>query len=105
MIRKPFSIILTCALLPGLILAGCGGSSPTAVSQATEPQALGTMPVEHTSIPTPELTLTMTAPQAEPVSLVNPGFEDQQLGETPAGWTHAGAVEAVRLDENGHSGN
>jgi hypothetical protein len=47
----------------------------------------------------------MTATEVEPVTLANPGFEDQEPGVTPAGWTHTGAVEAVKLDENGHSGN
>jgi arabinogalactan endo-1,4-beta-galactosidase len=99
MMRKCFSIVLIGTSLSSL-LAACSVSSPTVVSQATEPQALETMPIEHTAIPIPESTITMATPKAEPVSLANPGFEDQELG-----WTHAGAVEAVKLDENGHSGN
>jgi arabinogalactan endo-1,4-beta-galactosidase len=47
----------------------------------------------------------MTATEVEPVTLTNPGFEAQEPGETPAGWTDTGAVDAVKLDENGHSGN
>jgi arabinogalactan endo-1,4-beta-galactosidase len=99
MIRKCFSIVLAGTLISSL-LAGCGSASPTVASQATEPQVLETMPAEHTAIPIPESTITMATPKAEPVSLANPGFEDQELG-----WIHAGAVEAVKLDENGHSGN
>jgi arabinogalactan endo-1,4-beta-galactosidase len=47
----------------------------------------------------------MAAPEADPVNLANPGFEDGEPGETPSGWTHTGIVEAVKLDKNGHSGN
>ena len=47
----------------------------------------------------------MAAPEARPASLVNPGFEDQEPGGTPAGWTHSGNMEAVKLDQRGHSGN
>jgi arabinogalactan endo-1,4-beta-galactosidase len=63
------------------------------------------MPVEQTAIPAAEFTLTMAAPEVEPVSLANPGFEDSESGGTPDGWTHTGATVAVKLDENGHSGN
>lgn len=96
MSRKRFSIALAAMLMVSILLAGCGMASPT----ATEPQ-----PTEHTVTPTAEPSLTMAAPEADPVSLANPGFEDQDPGETPTGWTHTGAVEAVKLDENGHSGN
>jgi len=107
-IRKRLSLALAALLVVFSLLAGCGGDSPpplrfggasrspTDASQATELQ-----PVEQTAIPT----LTMAASTAELVSLTNPGFEDQEPGEMPVGWTHTGAVEAVKLDKNGHSGN
>ncbi|MEW6404502.1 MAG: arabinogalactan endo-1,4-beta-galactosidase, partial [Chloroflexota bacterium] len=68
----------------------------------TSPQAI--ISVESTAPPTPEPTLTMAAFVAEPVILANPGFEERKSDQTPAGWTHAGAVEAAKLDERGHSG-
>ena len=43
-------------------------------------------------------------PEAQPVSLTNPGFEDQQAGGMPSGWTQTGNVEAVKLEERGNSG-
>ena len=46
----------------------------------------------------------MTTPEAKPVDLTNPGFEDQEPSQIPVGWTHSGVVQAVKLDENGHSG-
>jgi arabinogalactan endo-1,4-beta-galactosidase len=95
MMRKRFSIRLPIAIVICSLLAGCGGASPTAA-----PATADTVPVEETSVPTAEPTLKMTTPQAEPFPLTNPGFED---GE--AGWTRTGAVEAVKLDENGHSGS
>ena len=95
MMRKRFSITLPIAIVICILLAGCGGASPTAA-----PATADTVPVEETSVPTAEPTLTMTAPHAEPIPLTNPGFED---GE--AGWTHTGVTEAVKLDENGYSGN
>jgi arabinogalactan endo-1,4-beta-galactosidase len=101
MIRKRFLIALASMSVIFSLLAGCGTANPT----ATESQPSETMPVEQTSISTPESTPTMTATEVEPVTLANPGFEDQGPDETPMGWTHNGAVEAVKLDENGHSGN
>lgn len=43
-------------------------------------------------------------PAVETVSLVNPSFEDREASGLPAGWNSAGAVEAVRIDDRGHSG-
>lgn len=80
-------------LLVASLLAGCGASTP----QATEPVP--------TITPAPEPTLKMAVPAPESVRLANPGFEDGAAGGTPDGWTHTGAVEAVKLDKNGNSGD
>jgi arabinogalactan endo-1,4-beta-galactosidase len=104
-IRKCFSIAPAILMMVSILVAGCGAESPTVAPQATKPQTVATMSVEQTSIPTLESTLTMTVPEVEPVNLTNPSFEDQELDETPAGWTHSGAAEAIKLDENGHTGN
>jgi arabinogalactan endo-1,4-beta-galactosidase len=103
--RKRFSVALAGLLAVSTFVAACGGGSTTAAPQVTEPSPTGTLPAEQTAFPSVEPTLTMAAPKAEPVSLVNPSFEDTEPGETATGWNHAGAVEAVKLDDNGHSGN
>lgn len=41
----------------------------------------------------------------EPISLTNPGFEDQTADGKPAGWDQTGTLEAVTLDDRGHSGD
>jgi arabinogalactan endo-1,4-beta-galactosidase len=48
---------------------------------------------------------TTPSPTSEPISLVNPGFEEQETGGTPTGWTHTGAVETVLIEDRGHSGD
>ena len=102
--EKCLSITLVGVLMIANLLTGCGTANPTATPLLAESPPSATMPVEQTVIPSPEPTLTMTAPTAEPVNLSNPGFEEGEPGGPPAGWTHTGAVEAVRLDENGHAG-
>lgn len=96
MIRKRLPIALAGILLVSILLAGCGAASPTASPRAAP---------QETEAPTIEPTLTLAPPEAEPASLANPGFEDGEPGETPVGWTHTGVVEAVKLDERGHSGD
>jgi arabinogalactan endo-1,4-beta-galactosidase len=92
-------------LIVSSFLAGCSVVNPPTVVQGTEPLTTGTTPTEPTANLTLAPTLTMTVPKVEPISLANPGFENQEPGETPAGWIHTGTVEAVKLDEKGHSGN
>jgi arabinogalactan endo-1,4-beta-galactosidase len=87
------------------LFAGCVTGGPATSQQETESQPLATMTVEHVSSPTLEPVVTIAASEAEPVPLVNPGFEDQGPDGLPVGWTHAGTVETVKLDDNGHSGN
>ncbi len=81
-IRRYFSTTLAGLLVLSVFLTACGGGSPAATPQATEPPA--------TAVPTPT---------AGPAPLTNPGFED---GDT--GWTHSGDIEAIKLEENGNSG-
>jgi len=44
-------------------------------------------------------------PTAEPVILLNPGFENQETSGIPTGWNHTGAVEASYIEDRGHSGD
>jgi arabinogalactan endo-1,4-beta-galactosidase len=47
----------------------------------------------------------LSDPVPEPVSLVNPGFENQETNGMPAGWIQSGADEAVKIEDRGHSGD
>ena len=105
MVRKCFPITFLAIAVIVSLLSGCNATTPTAASETTEPQSASTMPVAPTVISTAEPTFTMTALEPAPVSLINPGFEEQQPDGAPTGWTHSGAVEAVKLEERGHSGN
>jgi arabinogalactan endo-1,4-beta-galactosidase len=105
LIKKRFLVAHAAILMVSSFLAGCSVVNPPTVVQGTEPLTTGTTPTEPTANLTLAPTPTMTVPKVEPVSLANPGFEDQEPGETPAGWIHTGTLEAVKLDEIGHSGN
>jgi arabinogalactan endo-1,4-beta-galactosidase len=73
------------------ILFGVTGCKPAA-SQI--PPAL----TPGQSSPTP-------TPTSGPVNLLNPGFEEKDASGAPAGWTSTGAVDAVLIEEKGHSGS
>ncbi len=79
------------------ILASTVGCRPAApvdeVAPGTEPASGGTI-----ASPTP-------APTSGPANLVNPGFEEKDASGAPAGWSSIGAVDAVLLEDKGHSGN
>jgi arabinogalactan endo-1,4-beta-galactosidase len=47
----------------------------------------------------------LPTPTLESVSLVNPGFENQEGSGMPAGWEHAGPAEAIAIQDRGHSGD
>ena len=47
----------------------------------------------------------VSTPTSEPVSLLNPGFEDQETSGIPTGWNHTGAAEAITIEDRGHSGD
>lgn len=98
---KRFLLIL-CGLLVNSLLTGCGAAPGTAKPEATE-SLTPTMTVEQTSTPAPEPAFTMTV--TKPIGLINSGFEEQGSGEFAVGWNHSGAVNAVKLDDRGHSGN
>jgi arabinogalactan endo-1,4-beta-galactosidase len=38
------------------------------------------------------------------ISLLNPGFEEQEADGTASGWNNTGAIEAVKIEDKGHSG-
>lgn len=86
---------IAAAVISGVlsILAGCAWGRSAEIATPVQPAATDTSPAP-------------TATQlAEPVGLVNPGFEDREADGMPLGWTITGARQAVRLDERGHSGH
>ena len=76
------------------LLVGCTPAGPLEITASVEPVAAGTLPAP-----------TVAQPAAQPVRLANPGFEEGETDGLPAGWTIAGATEAVKLDDRGHSGD
>ena len=41
---------------------------------------------------------------AGPISLLNPGFENQDLNGALTGWNHTGTGDAITIEDRGHSG-
>ncbi len=48
---------------------------------------------------------TDATPTAGPISLLNPGFELLDPSGLPSGWDHAGTLEAISIEDRGHSGD
>lgn len=67
--------------------------SPMVITQDVEPTPTQISPGE------------ISNPSPEPVSLLNPGFEDQGADGLPADWNQSGAMEAIVIDDRGHSGD
>lgn len=128
-LRNLWGYILSLVPLMVLIfIAGCTTSNPPAATQESKSQDTITAPesIQATSTlgPGPMATVPKTepspsdvpslieeptpgsipSPTGEPVILVNPGFEMQEVGGSPAGWMHTGASDAIYIEENGHSG-
>ncbi len=83
-------ITLVVILMISSIVAGC---TPMTTTQDIEPTATETQPSAAPS------------PMAKPINVINPGFEEQEPGETLAGWNHTGAAKAALIEGNGHSGD
>jgi len=82
------------AILPG----------PNLTDPTLEPSPLETTPEiepSATRIPSSDL----SSPTAEPVILINPGFENQDTNGIPTGWNHTGLAEASYIEGRGHSGD
>ena len=104
------------------MVVGCTSTNLPATTSESDPQDTGTLPGSNpanlTLEPSPMVTTPETepsdsevppsdvsSPTAEPVILLNPGFEDQEASGNPTGWNHAGAVEASYIEDRGHSGD
>ena len=104
------------------IIVGCDSTEPQATSSAVESPDTSTLPDSNLAvptlepgpqIPTPEVEFLVEetppartpSPNSESINLVNPGFENQEASGRPAGWIHTGAVEAIKMEDRGHSGD
>lgn len=122
-LRRPWLWITPLILWgAGSLLVGCISPSTPATTPAIASPEPGALPVATPAIPSVEPTLMITTPEIgaaatetpsadqpgplpAPVSLINPGFEDQERDGMPAGWNHTGDVEAILIEERGHSGD
>jgi arabinogalactan endo-1,4-beta-galactosidase len=122
LIRPSFRIALIIfgSLSWGII--GCVSPNPLATVSATETHAIEPSPASNQIDPTLEVSPMpptqetgsavegpspgdITTPVPEPVSLFNPGFENQETNGMPSGWKHTGAEHAIKIEERGHSGD
>jgi arabinogalactan endo-1,4-beta-galactosidase len=104
------------------IVVGCTPTKLPAATIEIEPQDTGTLPGSDLTTPTlepspmdttPEIEpsateippIDVSTPTPEPVTLLNPGFEDQETSGIPTDWNHTGAAEAITLEDRGHSGD
>lgn len=101
--RRPLWITLVAMLEIISILVGCTTTKPQPIAIETLPATVIIQPtLEPSMMPTQKIISSMLG---ERVSLMNPGFEDQASDGRPTGWDQTGAVEAVKLDDRGHTGN
>lgn len=125
--RHPSGLPLLLILTLFSLLAACASPTPLAPPSVTElpPTAIlpaTTLPPSTLPLPTLEPSLIPNTPEAEPsesempsseapmqpvepITIINPSFEDQDAGGLPLGWTSSGAGSTVQLEDRGHSGN
>jgi len=104
------------------ILVGCTSANPTLTPSQIQPEVTEPTPMTLLSTPTnkpsptetpqeimatsTELPYTTTpGPILKSVSLINPGFEEQDSNGMPAGWNQTGAEQAAVIQVRGHSGD
>ena len=100
------------------IMVGCTTAAPPATISESEPSASATLPASAPANPTsepgsipetqdmePTATELSSSPAPATINLINPGFEEQKPAGLLTGWNHTGALEAVLIDERGHSGS
>jgi arabinogalactan endo-1,4-beta-galactosidase len=114
--------ILIVILLSASVMVGCTSPGPLATSPGSETPSTATLPESSQVTPTLEPSPMIATPETEPtvedtpsidvplpilesIALINPGFEEQDSNGMPSGWEHIGAVENIKMDERGHSGD
>jgi arabinogalactan endo-1,4-beta-galactosidase len=102
------------------IVVGCTPKDLMATTSESEPQDTATYPTPNLTNPTLESSSTVTpleeksattetppsdvsSPTVLPVTLLNPGFENQDTEGSPTGWKHTGSAEASIIEDRGHS--
>ena len=102
------------------IVVGCTPTDLPPTTAQIEPQNTGTLSVTDQTEPILEPSQMLTTPvlkplttevppsdvpnpTADPVSLLNPGFENQETNGIPSGWNHTGAAGASSIENRGHS--
>jgi arabinogalactan endo-1,4-beta-galactosidase len=115
---------ITLVVLPAIIsvVAGCTPTKSPVATSDIEPPDAGTLPGTDLTAPALEPSPITTTPAIEPsaseiqpedvstptpkpVTLLNPGFEEQEPSGTPTGWDQTGALEAIIIEDRGHSGD
>ncbi len=103
------------------LVAGCTAPIPQVTNPARTPAPTESIPNTASADQTPTPGPKMTTPEIEPtdteiptnadssvistsISLLNPGFEEQEADGTASGWNNTGAIEAVKIEDKGHSG-
>jgi arabinogalactan endo-1,4-beta-galactosidase len=98
-------ILLIASLGISFTLFGCTSETTQGIEPQESPRDLPTPTLEPSpTIETPDIPPT-DVPTPEPITLQNPGFEDQDSSGTPTGWDKSGAVDAIIIENNGHSGD
>jgi arabinogalactan endo-1,4-beta-galactosidase len=122
LLKKTQLLIKLIIIMQIVSVTGCTAANPQMTTNDNEPTQTETVsaitPVDKTIMPSPMITIPGTEPPgtvnpsseipnpiSESVSLLNPGFEDQESGGTPTGWKNTGEQEAFLIEERGHSGD
>jgi arabinogalactan endo-1,4-beta-galactosidase len=120
--RAPLSIVLVSFMGIAGVIAGCTQTGPPTINTESEPTDMSDSfdsnlanltlePSPTMSTPENELSATKISPNnvsnptAAPISLLNPGFEDQDATGIPFGWSNTSVMEASYIEVNGHSGD
>ncbi|MEJ5203406.1 MAG: glycosyl hydrolase 53 family protein, partial [Anaerolineales bacterium] len=108
--KHPWARITILFMFLAGMTAACTSQQPTPPVSFTDlPTLSAELPSQPVTSETPPLQSTLPVDQPEPspltISLLNTGFEEQDADGKPSGWQSSGAVEAVMIEERGHSGN
>jgi arabinogalactan endo-1,4-beta-galactosidase len=123
LMNKPWSSsTLVIILVILFFVVGCNPVIPQEITSEIEPTLTETLLESSHKSPTAESTSVIISPENEPtatgvsssavfppdfapVRLNNPGFEERETSGLPADWNNTGAVEAILIEERGHSGD
>ena len=116
--KSQFWIALVIGLAVGCVHVGCTTTPvPTSMEESEIPET-ETLPasdqdqatLESSTMKTPTesaISSEKAPPGADspPIELINPGFEDQGANGMPAGWNITGSMDAILIEDRGHSGD